>query len=67
MFEFLLIIAACVAMSRLAESDGHPGVLWGGITFVVCLACLFIPIPFLRVGIGCAVVFGLMTYTNKVQ
>lgn len=67
MYEFLLILAASVAMGRLAEKDGHPAPLWSIITFVLCLLCLFIPLPFLRVGIACAIVFGLLTYTNKTQ
>ncbi|WP_106381207.1 hypothetical protein [Abditibacterium utsteinense] len=67
MYELLLAIAASVAMGRLAEKDGHSNAVWGIITFVLCLFSLLIPIPFLRIGIACAVVFGLLTYTNKVH
>lgn len=66
MYEIILAIAASVGMGRLAEKDGHPVAVWGIITFVVCLASFFlVPLPFLRIGIACAVVFGLLTYVNR--
>ncbi len=65
MYEILLMLAASVAIGRLAEKDGHPSVVWGIITFVLCLLSLFIPLPFLRIGIACGVVFGLLTWINK--
>lgn len=65
--ELILIIAASTGMSRLAESEGKSGLQWGGLTLLACLLCwLFIPLPFLRVGLGCVAVFILMTATNKV-
>lgn len=64
-YELFLALAASVAMGRLAEKDGHPSVMWGIIIFVLCLFSLFIPLPFLRIGIACAVVFGLLTWVNK--
>lgn len=64
-YELLLLLAACVSMGRLAEKDGHPAPVWGIITFVLCLLSLFIPLPFLRIGIACAVVFGLLTWVNR--
>jgi hypothetical protein len=33
MFEFILIIAAAIAMSRFAEADRGEGLKWVGITF----------------------------------
>ena len=65
MFELLTMVAAAVAMSRFAEADRGEGLKWGGITFLVCLASLLIPLPFLRVGLACIVVFVLMTVTKK--
>ncbi len=67
MYEILLAMAASVGMGRLAEKDGHSSAVWGSISFVLCLLSLLIPIPFLRIGIACAVVFALLTYTNKVE
>ena len=65
MFEFILIIAAAIALGRFAENDRQEGLKWGAITFGLCLASLLIPIPFLRVLIACGISFGLMTFGKK--
>ncbi len=65
MFEFILIIAAAVALGRFAETDRGEGLKWGAITFGLCLASLLIPLPFLRVLLACGIAFGLMTFGKK--
>ena len=65
MFEFLLIIAAAIAMGRFGEADRGEGAKWGAITFGLGLVCLAIPLPFLRVGLACILAFVLMTVTKK--
>jgi len=65
MFEFLLIIAASIAIGRVGESERGEGLKWGAITFGLCLASLLIPLPFLRVLLACGVAFGLMIGTKK--
>ena len=66
MFGIILLIAAAVGMGRFAEADRGEGVKWGLITFAVCLILsIVIPIPFLPIGFGCIVTFGLMTAMKK--
>ena len=63
--EIILIVAAAIALGRFAETDRQEGLKWGAITFALCLVSLFIPLPFLRVLLACAVSFGLMTVAKK--
>ena len=60
MFEIIMAIAAVVAMVRIASADGQSTTLWGLITFVLVVASLFIPLPFIRVGIAFVLAFGAM-------
>jgi hypothetical protein len=64
-FEFILVIAAAIAMSRFAEADRGEGLKWGSITFGLCLASFVIPLPFLRILLACGLAFILMTVTKK--
>ena len=48
MIEIVLGIALCVLMAKIADADGQSAFLWGGVTLVLCLLSLLIPIPFLR-------------------
>lgn len=65
MLEWIMIAAATIAMGRFGEADRDQGLLWGGITFVLCLASLVLPLPLIRIGIVCIIVFVLMTVTKK--
>lgn len=63
MLELLLMIAAVVAMARIASADGHSPWLWGIVTVAACLASAVIPLPFVRVLIAFVVVFvAMMVY-----
>ena len=64
-FELIGIIAATIAMSRLAETDRGEGFKWGAITFGLCILSLFIPLPFLRILLACGIAFGMMTFGKK--
>lgn len=64
-FNILLIVAATIAMSRMAEEDRGEGFKWGAITFGLCLLCSFIPLPFLNIGLACGITWVLMTVTNN--
>ena len=66
MFGILLTIGMAIAFSRIAEEDRKSGVLWGGIAFVICLACsILIPLPMLNVLIGGIITFVIMAATDK--
>lgn len=47
--EFVIVIAAIVAMAKIADADGRSSIVWGTITFVICAASFAIPLPFLRI------------------
>ena len=67
MLETAAVIALCVAIARVAESDGLSGFSWGLITFLFCGVSLLIPMPFLRVLLAGALVFGLMMVVKMRQ
>lgn len=58
--EIALIIGTCVIMSRIAEADDESGIIWGSVTFLLCLAGMLVPLPFLRVFVAGVVAFVLM-------
>jgi hypothetical protein len=60
MLELILIFVACAAVGRIAEMDRRSSFGWGLITFLICMASLYIPLPYLRVGIGVLITFVLM-------
>jgi len=60
MLEWVMVIGLCVFMARIADAENRSKLLWGFITFVLCLASVALPLPFLRVIIAGAVSFGIM-------
>ncbi len=60
MFEWLMVLALCVFMYRVAVHENTSGWLWALITFVLCIGSLYIPLPFLRVLIAGGAAFGAM-------
>jgi hypothetical protein len=60
MFEIGLAIAVTAAMAKIADADGRSAITWGVITFVLCLASLAIPLPFLRILMAAVVAFVAM-------
>lgn len=55
MFELIFGFAVCVAVGKLAEKNGGSAIVWGGMTFVLCLVSMLIPLPYLRMLVaGCA-------------
>lgn len=65
MFELILAVFAAIAMGRFGEADRSQGLQWGLITFALCLVSFLIPLPYLRIGLVCIIVFVLMTVTKK--
>lgn len=60
MIELVMIAAACIAMYRIAENDEQSPWAWVAITFGICMLCLAIPLPLIRVGIAAVIAFGGM-------
>ena len=61
MFEMLMIIAAVVLMVKVADFEDQSKLGWGVITLLLCIASLFMPLPFIRVGIAVVLAFAAMT------
>lgn len=59
MIGWLVLAAAVVAMYRIADTEGKSGVLWAGLTFVICLAMAFLlpNWPIVNVALGGVVSF----------
>jgi len=63
MFEIIVIVAACVAMYRIADSDGLSPWAWVGITLALCVASFVIPLPLVRVAVAAVLAFvGMIAY-----
>lgn len=65
MFELIVSVFAVVAMVRIASADDQSPLLWGLITFGLCvLSFMLMPgLPFIRVGIAFVVAFiGMIVY-----
>lgn len=61
MFEILIAGAAVVAMSRIASTENMSSIIWGAATFGICVLCLAIPFPLIRMGIAFMLAFAAMT------
>lgn len=58
MFEIILMVGASVLIGKIASTDSLSGAtVWGLICAALCFASLFIPLPFLRVGIALVATF----------
>ncbi|MDB5294757.1 MAG: hypothetical protein JWO31_740 [Phycisphaerales bacterium] len=60
----MLLIAAVVAMVKIASADDQSTVIWGSITLALGVAfVMFVPIPFARVGFAFVTSFvGMIAY-----
>jgi hypothetical protein len=70
MLGWIVIGAAVVIMTKAAEMEGRSTLLWGAITFVLCLLCsIFIPLPLINIVIGLVisylVMFAVKLRTNR--
>jgi hypothetical protein len=53
MIGLIVTGAAVVIMTKAAEMEGRSTVLWGVVTFILCLLCgIFIPLPLINIVIG---------------
>jgi RsiW-degrading membrane proteinase PrsW (M82 family) len=65
MLLWIVIIAMCVVMYRIAETENQPGWRWALITFLICLACgVLIPLAVLNVAIGAILSFSPTSHTR---
>jgi len=61
MLGWLVLLCVVIVMYKVAEIEGRNGVLWGAVSFVICLvSIMFIPLPFINLLIGLVLSYGLM-------
>ena len=49
MLELVLAIGGCVVMGKVAAAEDGSALAWGGITFLICIGCMFVPFPYVRI------------------
>jgi hypothetical protein len=68
MIEIALGLGCCYTMARVAEADDESGLLWGVVTFLLCVGCvLFVPLPFVRIAGAGFLAFILMFVVKAVR
>ena len=60
MLGVLFLISAIAVIAKCAEMEGRSAPLWGTITFIVCIGCSVIPLPFVNIVIGFFLSFMLL-------
>lgn len=48
MLEIALGIAVTVMMGKVAAADDQSAIVWAAVTFLLCYASLYLPLPFFR-------------------
>ena len=68
MLGWVMIIAAVVLMYRVAEFENRSGIIWGAVTFGLCMgAAMTIPLPFVNIVVGVVVAFVAMFVAKAIQ
>jgi hypothetical protein len=62
MLEIALLIGAVILMAKVASTEERSPIMWGFITFGLCVVSLLIPIPFLRILLALIISFGIMFF-----
>ena len=65
MLGVLFLISAIAIIAKCAEMEGRSAAAWGVLTFFICIATSFIPLPFLNIVIGFVLSF-LLLFAVKV-
>jgi len=60
MLELMVGVAVVVMLTRIASIDGQSAPVWGLVTFALCVASLWVPLPFLRFVLAGLIVFVAM-------
>ena len=65
MFELIVGIFTIVAMVKIASADDQSPLLWGAVTFALCVVCIMLMpgLPFIRIGVAFVLAFvGMVAY-----
>jgi hypothetical protein len=65
--ELLVAAVVCGTVGRIANADNRSPNLWAGITAVICMGCLVIPLPVLRLVVAWYVAVFVLFLTNLVR
>ena len=60
MIELAMVVCLCMFMDYVAVAEHRSRVFWVLATFVLCVVCQGIPLPYLRVVIAGVASFGIM-------
>jgi hypothetical protein len=60
MLEIIAGIAICIMVAKIADFENRSMILWFGITFVLCVGAIFLPLPFIRFLLAGAAALGGM-------
>ncbi len=58
--ELVLLLTLSTGMAKVADSEGRSALLWGVLTLGIGMACLAIPMPYLRVLLAGALALVMM-------
>ena len=67
MLEIVMIIGAVVFMARVADAENRSAMAWGGLTLLICLASMVIPLAGIRIVIAVVVSFVAMMVAKAVK
>ena len=69
MLGWLMVISAVIIMVKAADCEHRSSLLWGSLTFMICVgfAYLIPSLPFINIFLGLVVSFSLMFTANIVQ
>jgi hypothetical protein len=65
--EALCAALVCAMLGWVADADGHSPFAWAGVTLVLCLASLLLPVPVLRLVLAGYAAFAAMYVYNLVR
>ena len=67
MCEWVMCVFVIVAMVKVASHEDLSPWVWGAASFAICILCLLIPLPFVRIIIALVLSFVAMTAYNYYQ
>lgn len=65
--EVVFAVVVCGAVGVVAEADGHSWLPWAGVTLLLCVAGLAVPLPLVRELVAGYAAVGLMFGYNLVR
>jgi hypothetical protein len=67
LLELVVGAVVCGTIGRIANADNRSPILWACVTAALCVACLAIPVPILRLVVACYAAVFVLFLTNLVR